>query len=260
MWFYIAILLLPPVLIAIWIWVCRRKGKVQVRWWAWPVLLASIPLSFPAHLTQAISDAVAWFPTMTHGYESTCLAPWISNVLYCCHWPQLLTWVLGLFIVLRWKGVAFASPKTKDFFLGSVGVVMVPLCLFDALLLAFLFFLTPLSSSVVAESVSPDGRLLVRAYENTGMCDATYGVVCETNDWCPLIATKLDTLGEFLPLTNLRFVWSKDSRVVELCHGNNPLSAYALPRRIKLKSPGVPIFTERIEIDRLMAEHGGPSP
>ena len=259
---YPVMFVLVPTLLAILIWWNRRKGEVQVRWWAWPIMLASIPLSFPAHLTQAISDAEAWLPTMQHGYESTCLAPWISDVLYCCHWLQLFTWALGLVVVLRWEGMVFASPKAKRFFLGSVGAVMVPLCLFDALLLAILVLFTPIPWREVAKAASPDGRLLAIVYKCPSMEGYTYNVLCETNVWCPLFAKKLDTFSTYFECDSRSkgLAWSKDSRVVVLWSDNNPSRAYALPRRIELKSPGVPMLTNRVEIDRLMDEHGGPAP
>lgn len=239
MWFYTAMFVLPPVLVAIWIWWLRLRGKVQVRWWAWPVLLASLPLSLPSHMLLAIGGVIAWLATTSLLEEGSHLAPWIAHVLGYCIWLQLFTWVLGLVVVLRWKGMVFARPKAKRFFLDSVGAVMVPLCLFNAALLWLWVFHggSEFDSTEVAVAASPDGRLLALVYRYPSRDSLDYEMMCERNCRYPLFARKIGTLTEFV-WENKQLVWSRDSQVVALWAGDVPAIAYDFSRRVTLEHPG----------------------
>jgi hypothetical protein len=257
------IFLLVPAFLAAALIVLVRRGRLTVRRWAWAVLIVSWVLSFPGINVTLVGG---WY--FRHFEPSVRLAPWLDNLWFGYGWLLALSWVVGLVIVLAFKGVSFAAPANRRWILVGLAAILVPLCLFDIWLFMAQAHMFGGRPDIVVTAVSPDGRQRVHVYCHSWQ-DVSYELVSEPNTWCPVTAQSLGYAGfrgagPGWDAEDKRLIWSADSQVVALMFDDTPIMACDLSTGEVLKrSAGGDedhqALSLALRILRLMYYHGGPA-
>jgi len=256
----------------------RRQGKIALRWWALPVMATAVLLSLQS-IVLIILDY--FLGSLVLGLSRPAL--WIQDAWGAYSWPLLLmlSWIVGLVVVLGFKGVTFSTPDVRKGVLRVSAAFMVPMCLLNALayfLTTHGVFAAPVHIAVAA---SPDGSRRVHAYR-TNWLDVSYELVSEPNERFPLLARSLGgtgfmSAGPAWGAESKRLAWSIDSQVVALWLDKTPIMAYdfsklgqwdaVLEWNQEVTSPAdreaeqeAEAAEFRARLARLMADHGGPAP
>jgi hypothetical protein len=260
----LAVIAIMAGVVAHWAWKLR-SGDITLRWWAIPVLAASV-------LASVLGILLPLLFGMIFGSGDTMPAPWLQNAWTSWVWLLAFAWIAGMIVVVGLEGMTFANPRVRTRTLATFVAVMAPLSLAEV---AVILLPTRIEKTVeIAVATSPDGRLRVHAFECFGWDGSVhYTLVGERNTWLPLLATRLvdrGFLGETSSERSAALVWSKDSQMVALWSRGWPLMAYACPKAGDKEfltgtwAWHVLPYDDSVEFEnrynRHMADHGGPSP
>jgi hypothetical protein len=257
-----------------------RRKRLTMRWWG-AVLLAVFALaSFPLTVITA-----AYFLLQNRFLAPNDLGLWIISTWQDYGRYASLVWVVGFPLVIKLKGVQFASARHAGWSIGIAIAIMLPLTLLDS---SAFWASIVMDLRTEVSAVSPDGLVRVTAIrtERSNFCH--YSLVSEENISRPWLSRSLATVtvsredlaaarpsepaaGEPAMIQD-RLAWSRDSRVVALWRDALPMAAYDFSRGLAftLSDPEWGVEGEagpeaalarwrRLSeaIDRLMREHGG---
>lgn len=245
----------------------RRKGLMTMRWWATPLFLVFLLLSFPV---SVITFGYIWFVAIPADVQ---LAPWVTDTWRDWGWLYAFAWLAGLWLVLKWRGVQFTSPESRKLVLRRLAVVVLPLTLLDGA--CFLFMKDTSTPKILAQGVSPDGKLRILAIRSDWTLSQSYEIlVMENRPWA-FTATRLTQRGvyavePYFELANSVIIWSKDSQAVVFGTEDTPIFAHDFSQR-RTFHPNTdlsefPSWNEgiafhlgefRAVVQQLMEKHGG---
>jgi hypothetical protein len=201
----------------------RRKGAITWRWWAMPLFLLFLLLSFPVSVVTFSYIVFVAIPADVQ------LAPWVTDTWRDWGWLYAFAWLAGLWLVLKWRGVQFTSPETRKLVLRRLAVVVLPLTLLDG---ACFFFLKDTSTpKILAQGVSPDGKLRILAVRSDWTLSSSYEILVMQNKPWAFTATRLTQRGvyavePYFELANSVILWSKDSQAVVFGTEDTPIFAH----------------------------------
>ncbi|GEM_PF-3032243 len=245
----------------------RRKGAMTLRWWATPLFLLFLLLSFPV---SVITFSYIRFVAIPADVQ---LAPWVTDTWRDWGWVYSFAWLAGLWLALKWRGVQFASPESRKFVLCRLAVVVLPLTLLDGA--CFLFMKDTAMPKILAHGVSPDGKLRILAIRSDWTLSRSYEILVMQNKPWAFTATRLSQRGvyavePYFELADSVIHWSKDSQAVAFGTEDTPIFAHDFSQSRTLhpntdlsKFPNwdAGIALHRAEfrgvVQQLMDKHGG---
>jgi hypothetical protein len=230
----------------------RGEGRLAVRRWAFLVFLGSIVLSCSAIVLIVLAGIVG---RIAHSEAGP--APWILQAWVSYGWAFAFTWIVGLVIILRLRGVSFSDAGLRRRLLIGVALVMAPLSLVDVGACLAAGFMRGMVQEI-AVAPSPDGRVRIRAYRQSWL-DVTFSLESESNVQYPVMTRWLAGAGAgedgfSWDMGTARLGWSNDSQVVALWIEGRPIVAYDFSVG---ESHDQYWFGKGARLDRLFADHGG---
>jgi hypothetical protein len=245
----------------------RRKGALTLRWWAAPLFVFFLLLSFPVSVITFSYVMLVAVPADVQ------LAPWVTNLWRHWGWVYAFVWLPGLWLVLKWGGARFASLEARKLVLRRLAVVVAPLTIFDGA--CFLFMQQTATPQVLAEGVSPDGKLRIIAMRWDWLPSSSYEILVMQNKPYAFTATRLCRRGVYavdpdFELANSVIRWSKNSNAVIIGTRDTPAFAHDFsknrsffPKTDLSRFPewhmGIALYRAEFQtfVEELMAQHGG---
>jgi hypothetical protein len=259
----------------------HRKKRLVLRGWGALVLAISVLASFPLSVITTAAFLI----------QANLMAPsgpalWVTE-----GWEEhgrfmALAWVLGFPLVIKLKGVEFASRHDAAWSIGVVMAILLPLSALDA---ATFWMAGSATDRVRVETVSPDARVRVTAIRTHRLGASHYRFIAEKNVPRPWVSQSLRSASvpdaawpamsasqaaeEVARVEGYRLAWSADSQVVALWFKEVPLAAFDFSRQEGLAISDTAWIEEgqsgdeayrqasirfRDVLRRLIEEHGGP--
>jgi hypothetical protein len=251
----------------------HRARQIRLTWWCLPVLLCTWLLSLRVAFIMLICGYL--FAAATGGGRP---ALWLRELWAAHSWPLALVGTGGLVAVFALRGIRPVSRGSWVICLSvAIGLIGISTAQ-DGLLFRLTYSGFGGKPQEVADAVSPDGQLRVRAFGAMWLDGVWYDLEAEANSTYPIIAHPLvtgDADESVWPYAegDIRIVWSLDSKVTALWFKNTPIVAYDFARRIGLcrspatwsdKAENQQEYESADELQRALAElmeqHGGPAP
>jgi hypothetical protein len=258
-----------------------RRKRLTVRWWGAALLAVFTLASFPLTIITT-----AYFLIQSHFLAPDDLGLWITGAWQDYGRYASLAWVVGFPLVIKLKGVEFASPRHAGWSIGIAIAIMLPLTVADA---AVFWVDTQTGQRTEISAVSPDGAWLATAVRTGNPAVCRYTLVSEENVRRPWLSRTLAsvTIGTPEELAALgppeapgaqpsldmdRLAWSRDGQIVALWRGGQVMIVYDFSRggALTLSDPAWVQEGEtgeaerpgrwrrfREAAERLMQEHGG---
>lgn len=174
---------------------------LSLRPWAWAILLAAAPLSFPMSLVGVS------YSTLVRGDGALLLAPAMTNAWMIASPALALVWIPALIIMSATGSARFRSRRACAVVMPMVFLLWTPLAAAEG----FLSLLSWLGvEDFVAQSVSPDGRAKVVVY-SSGFMDCSYGVYVKRNGPLALTCRRLGRVNGDKVRGPIELKWSNDS-------------------------------------------------
>jgi hypothetical protein len=258
----------------------HRKKRLVLRWWGALVLAISVLASFPLSVITTAAFLIQANLTAPYGPALWITEGWEAHGRF-----MALAWVLGFPLVIKLKGVEFASRHDAAWSIGVAMAILLPLSALDA---ATFWMAGYAPDRVRVEAVSPDAQMRVTAIRTHGLGASHYRLIAEKNVPRPWVSQSLGSASvpdaawpamgapqaaeEEARVEGYRLAWSADSQVIALWFKDVPLAAFDFSRQegFAISDPewfeegqsGDEAFRQasirfRDALQRLMKEHGG---